>query len=99
MAELDLIDISPRKPSADSEQSDCEKSDSGSESDSDIGVDPAECKMAGRAIARCHDMFADVKNVIDVVLLVKQAEAVENGELSESEDEEVREHRNRCLSE
>lgn len=99
MAALDSTDILPRKPDTNSEQSNCDESGSGSESDSDIGVDPAECKVAGRAIARCHDMFADVKNVIDVLLLVKQAEAAENGELSESEDEEARVHRDRCLSE
>ncbi|KAI9455422.1 hypothetical protein HD554DRAFT_2042799 [Boletus coccyginus] len=68
-----LIDISPRKPSTDSEQYNCDKSDSGFESDSDIG----------------DVQLCTIKNVINIVLLVKQMEAVENGELSELEDEEI----------
>jgi len=65
-------------------------------SDSDLGVNLAECKIAGRAIARCYDMFADVNKVISVVLLSKQA--AENEHQSDSEDEGTRQHRDEFLS-
>ena len=42
-------------------------------------------------------MFANVNKVINVVLLSKQAEAAKNGDLSESEDEGTRQHRDEFL--
>ena len=42
-------------------------------------------------------MFADVNKVINVVFLSKQAEAARNGDLSESEDEGTRQHRDEFL--
>ncbi|KAG6374999.1 hypothetical protein JVT61DRAFT_3774 [Boletus reticuloceps] len=94
------VSKSKNKPDSDPEESQNSSGDpdhSGSESESDLGVDPVDCKVAGRVIARCHDMFADVKKIIDIMLLVKQAEAAKNRDLSEPEDEGVREHRDNCL--
>lgn len=60
-----------------------------------LGVSIIDCKVAGRAIAWCYDLFTDINKVINTIMLSKEAE---KGNGSNSEDEAVQDHRNEYLS-
>ncbi|KAG6379029.1 hypothetical protein JVT61DRAFT_11455 [Boletus reticuloceps] len=74
-------------------------SDSDGSLDDDLGtVNPMNCKVAGRTIACCHDMFANIAKVINVMLLAKEEDDSKNSNLSESDNEAMQLHHQDYLS-
>ncbi|KAG6369482.1 hypothetical protein JVT61DRAFT_14375 [Boletus reticuloceps] len=75
---------SARAPHA---EDDSDASDSDSKPEANPRSIEKEYAVAARAVARCVDLFCNPRKVVDYILLLKEEEAVKNGELEESEAE------------
>ncbi|KAH0827005.1 hypothetical protein J3R83DRAFT_4671 [Lanmaoa asiatica] len=71
-------------------KNDSDASESDSKPEANTRSTEKEYAVAARAVARCVDIFCHPRKVVDYIILLKEEEAVKNGELEESEAERKR---------